>query len=445
MLIRIVHGSKLRILSNIFLGLAMVDAGVPAERSFAGWQGIAKAAESCHLEDVSTQAILINQPQILQSQRAAPGGPWHISTLLFQLLPTGADRQAYTALVSGWLGQIATDQRVPAADGSELVVPGRPEVAEKILSPWLAKSVELRRERGETEDGTLLPEIAPFALSAIVNRMDLRVPGQCRSTAGQGRFVFRALEGPSSQPQLEPAENHIIFNAIFEINLPTDSADARTWANRWLTLGSCNDGDCAEYAANVQALTDIFGSRIAFAGSSLRRPLLTVRTNEVLTFPGQLREFTYVAETQSLKLVPSQKSVPLALNGTDELAAYVFANKAAILSESHSSPFLEYAPPMPRATRFNFANLENLPVDEFEALRFALGKNTCNGCHSFEHPRIRTIAGAYHIGPDGRISGFLTNEELPRRARLLCEAAAVPTCEDDKIIRSEKEIYGKHQ
>jgi len=75
---------------------------------------------------------------------------------------------------------------------------------------------------------------------------------------------------------------------------------------------------------------------------------------------------------------------------------------------------------MPLRTEWDFPNFTGLSQDEFEEVRFQFSKATCNGCHSFENPRIPTVDGVYHISPHGEISRYLTEEALPERKQQLC-------------------------
>jgi hypothetical protein len=128
--------------------------------------------------------------------------------------------------------------------------------------------------------------------------------------------------------------------------------------------------------------------------------------------------------------VPVKQTPDLSTSGTDALGAFAFANRAAILTGRHVVPteLAGYTAPLPRRAQWTIPNAGGLAEGDLSELRFQLGKNTCNGCHSFEHPRVATVDGAYHISPKGVKSRYLTVEELPRRAGDLCQLLAADSC-----------------
>jgi len=363
----------------------------------------------------SDRELLVTSEVVIADERAAPGGPWHFASLVRELLPAGATDAEVSDAVLGWLASYGQDQtltpdpaRPASSDNPARYLPKRAGPWAEIAVPWLGAS------GGQTLDLAK----APFKLLAIVNRMDVRDPAQCQSAAGEGRFVFVALDGFG-----EPLN----FTIIFEYDLPTTTRDARGWADAWHALSAlpCDDAaSCTGYLETLESVTRAFSTR---AGGA---QLAQLRTNDVLTFPGELREFGLSADG---------RITPKALNMTPDLAhvtdaalgAWILENRDAVMAERFTLPgrFVGFSGLYPRLKKWQFANVED------EELRFHFSKSTCNGCHTFEHPRVRGIDGAYHVSPRGEVSEYLTVEELPRRQEVACATLNLLRCDDARLER----------
>jgi hypothetical protein len=376
--------------------------------------------------------LLFDDAATRSDPRTAAGGDWHFSTLVRRFLPAGATDRQVSDLILDWFArfdreqQLAVDATRPAgADNPVRTLPRRPAPYQKIMVPWLAASAAARAAAGRPEDGTLDLSLAPFKLLAIVNRMDLRDPDACATSAGEGRFVFAALRQPTATPGAVAEDRTQNFLLIFEYDLPTTTRTARDWARAWHALASlpCDPADgCSARHARLADLTDEFSHTLA-----------QIRINDTLTFPGELREMHVIGDGAGgvhIENVPVQQTPDLPLTGSDALGAFAFANQAEILAGRHVVPpaLAGYTAPIPRRTQWTIPNTGGLADAELGELRFQLGKNTCNGCHSFEHPRVATVDGAYHISPEGERSGYLADEELPRRADEHCRLLAATTC-----------------
>ena len=399
---------------------------------FAASSG-ARAADLCAgaaAIDVPRE-LFVTDPAVVADARAEPGGPWHFSSVMKRLLPTAATDKDASDLILGWLRTWDAEQRLvpdatkPASPANpERKLAKRPGVYAKIAGAWLTASQKARADAGEPEDGTLKLALAPFALRAIVYRPDRRDRTRCATSAGEGRFLFAALPEPTLHPTTVPLDDVLQMTVIFEFDLPVTAHDARGWAGVWHKLGaeSCaSAADCDGYRKALESLTAQF---------SIGPLLAQLRTNEIIAFPSELRQFALVDATTGRKALvnaPVSQTPDLSLNNAEALATWVNDNRAAILKETHVLPpnLIGMTAPVPRATRWK------LPATVDEELRFKLSKNTCNGCHGFEREKIPDVDGLWQFAPDGRISDFLKEQDLPARAAEVCALLNAADCRDE--------------
>ncbi len=390
--------------------------------------------------------LFITNPAVVADARAEPGGPWHFSTLIKRMLPAGATDKDASDFLRAWLGTWDAEQRLtpdptkPAGpDNPQRILAKRPAVTAKLAGAWLDASKQARLAAGEPEDGTLRLALAPFALRAIVYRPDRRDRTHCKTSAGEGRFLFAALAAPTDHPTAVPLESVLQMTMIFEYDLPATSLDAQGWARNWHALGTelCADAaGCEAYRAKLAALTDSFASGGLLPGRPAGNPLAQLRTNEIIAFPSELRQFELVEATpghHALVNSPVAQTPDLSVNNSAALGAWALANRAAILAETHVMPpaLIGFSAPAPRATTWKLPASAGLTPEEAEALRFKLSKNTCSGCHAFEHGQVPDVDGLWQFAPDGRISGFLTEQDLPARQAEVCGLIDLAVCKDD--------------
>jgi hypothetical protein len=388
--------------------------------------------------------LFINQPAVVGGARAEPGGPWHFSTLVRAMLPAGASDADFTAFVKGWLSSWDSDQvltpdpaKPAGTDNPDRTLAKRPGVASGLFGAWLSSSEAARAAAGKPEDGTLVPDLAPFALRAVVYRPDRRDLTRCATSAGEGRFVFGALKQPTAHPTTTPADGILEMTVIFEYDLPPASGTAQGWAGLWHALAEnpCDATGCDAYLSTLETLTGRFAKGGVFPGRPAGNALAQVRTNELIDFPSELRQFA-LAETSpghtALTSVPVAQTPDFSLNGSAALGDWALANRSSILAETHVVPpaLAAFTAPSPRATKWQIPNPGNLSATDLESLRFELSKNSCNGCHSFEHPKIFDVDGTWHVSPEGRASKYLTQEELPRRQGEVCDLINLDVCAD---------------
>lgn len=225
-----------------------------ATASFACSRGATPPARavSAERELVITDLAVVGDPP-----RAR--GPWSFGALM-KSLAGDADPSAFTR---EWLRLFERDHVVEGAR-----IEGRPLAARPAIQRWLDRSCPTC---------PLDFASAPFRLTAIVNRMDLRVIDRAGAIAdaGEGRFIF-ALE-------VDGAHDGRSLAIIFEYALPAKSADdVKAWAARWHALGAL-EGEA--YNAALEAITR------DFALQNGAHNLHHVRTSEIGPHPWELREF----------------------------------------------------------------------------------------------------------------------------------------------------------
>jgi hypothetical protein len=197
---------------------------------------------------------------------------------------------------------------------------------------------------------------------------------------------------------------------IFEFKLPAASdADVRGWADAFHGLGALPFGP--DYNAALQAITDRFTARGARPGHPNASAINTVRINEIDFGDNgiwQLREFRLSATSGRLEPVPVELTPDNQFNQSTELASYITANQATILTETHVVPTVFNGQPFEGGAVFNDLGTWFAPGVDNEARRH-FASNTCNGCHSAQE----TNTGFLQISPrfpgsQADLSPFLT-------------------------------------
>lgn len=308
----------------------------------------------------------------------ANDGAWHFGRLMTEM--AGANDP--TVFVRSWLSQWSAARTVNGQ-----TVPSRTQIA-SVLRAWpktASGAIDLRRP--------------PMRLLAIVNRFDLRGPGN----AGEGRFVFGVLDATGNAMQ---------FTVILEYKLPAASAAAVTmWAKDWHSLGALTLGSDA-YRTKLAAITRKFTKRDAFAGRPNGSAISQVRTNEIaLASPWELREFR-LTTTGQLRMAPTAMTPANNLDGTQVLADFMTANATAIKAQTHTVPRAFQSRPFQAANSTNNIDFWNAPGITDSTLRHRFSINTCNGCHGAESSTSFLHVEPRAAGQQARLSGFLTGVDV---------------------------------
>ena len=327
-------------------------------------------------------------------------------------------------------------------------LPARTQMFNQVIKPWATASgvVATLSVVGSTNvlslSGPLNLNIAPFRLSAIVNRIDLGATVNGPSgygggttseplDAGELRFVF-GVQNLSTCSVLP-------FSVITEYGVPITGCDAvRNWAIKWTQLN--NPAFAAPFSAawraHLESLTESVVLHGAAPAKGNQNAINQVRTNEIaLSSPWELREFTLTNENpmantnppingplraHTVALTPNDTVFSPTPNAvTDQFVLNtvlptvppVVPTLPADCSASYSMPgwFLGgpfrggnafTAPP----THWNAALgvLDNRKI----CARHEFSLNTCNGCHFGD-----TSTAFLHVNPQvmpATLSNFLT-------------------------------------
>jgi hypothetical protein len=309
----------------------------------------------------------------------ARGGVWTFKNMA----PTPEDAPA---MVEAMLSTFGTTQTINGFN-----IDPRPGMQQLILNNW-----------PRTAGGALDLTRAPLQLQAIVNRFDLR--NLSEGNAGEGRFVFAFLSPGSPFP--------LQATMIFEYKLPaTTEDDVLGWANAWHALGGL-PFPSEDYNAALQAITDRFSGRGARPGATNGNAINAVRTNEI-DFGNngiwQLREFGLSPSTGRLVPATIKLTPDLSFNGSNTLAAFVNANEAAIIAETHTVPETFQGQPFLGGAVFNDLSTWSSPGINNNEARHHFALNTCNGCHSAAETGVFFLQISPRFpGSEAFLSGFLT-------------------------------------
>jgi hypothetical protein len=346
-----------------------------------------------------------------------PMGAWTFGRLMTDLCnqpATGIDPSDFTLR---WLESWATPQTINSDVVPERNAPG----ISQLISQWQAVS--------GGPGAPLDLRMAPFRLTAIVNRIDLRQnvgygggTRGCESpcSGGEARFVFCAIDqtGCNQRP----------FTVIFEYGICRETCvDQQDWAKQWTDLNSFTLPD-PSYNKALQAITDQF----ALANTNMNRApnfssLNQLRANEIALTPAgsgptagdwELREWKlfccdsdagWLRET-TVKQTPHWKH-----NGGAIISNYITANLPALSTTTHVVPlqfgaqaFLGGAAPVSFAG-FGLGVWDgspSLPIPE----RHIFSLNTCQGCHGGETNTRFVHVECRPFGGEAALSGFLTGQ-----------------------------------
>jgi hypothetical protein len=293
-----------------------------------------------------------------------------------------------------------------------------------------------------TQNNQQVPDLAqaPFALMAIVNRIDLQATGN-----GQLRFLF-GLHPSAMAPQLNPQAQS--FTVSFDYLLPSTQQlpDRRAWAAAFHALGQAAFAPAGDYNVRLQALTDLVTgpSMPSSPDNPSGSGLYALRINDGFLNDTtgdsgeQLRQFRLLPDpttgTVDLMLTPVDQTPDSALNGQPgALPDFLNANRARVEAGFATMPadLLAARALVPGTiVRWAFASVTDEP------LRHAFAGQTCSGCHGTEPPG--TVLASYHVSPyvgspePNNMSNFIRYVELPRRAafmqnQLTCAGATCAT------------------
>jgi hypothetical protein len=271
--------------------------------------GILIPLGTCPITPASTPArweesLMITDTQVVQDpsrtnnaclRGGAPDGVWTFKHLMAEMA-TGSGLSTHDFVV-GWLSKWL---RPYVVNGD--TVPARRQMFNQVILPWAHRSgvtATLSRLGVLTLGGPLNLDLAPFRLSAIVNRIDLGATSQGPSLYGGGsssqpvdagelRFVF-GVQNLDTCSMLR-------FSVIFEYGVPiTGCTSVRDWAKEWTKLNDAGFAGrfSAPWLAQLETMTESVVQHGAAPSKGNQNALNQIRTNEIgLASPWELREFT---------------------------------------------------------------------------------------------------------------------------------------------------------
>lgn len=361
------------------------------------------------------------------SQTGNLNGAWTFKTLFQQIASHSPDKiatdQELSDFVKKWLKSF-TVTKVVNSD----TVQGRPDLNTLILNPWLQKS-----KNAGNPSGFLDMRFAPFKLTSILNRFDLRTRFR-QIPSGEGRFTFCAINSDCGAP--------LPFTFVVEYGIPGNGSceQLASWASQWFNLKNYELGTEA-YNQALQDITDQFTKCGLAPNKANQNCLNTVRTNDRAFSPlpviSEFREFRLNKSNHQLQQsvvaqLPADKyNAQIDNPDVQLLADYINARLDSIVADNYwipdtynGQPFLAGAGhitgrPLGDArdsTVFHWDASKNPRSPAFIQnlqTRQVFSLNTCTGCHSGELQTNYFHVEPVFFGTEANLSGFLTGKGQP--------------------------------
>lgn len=387
------------------------------------------------LERLRKNSVIMTDPSVVEdtlrtwnfcAQKGNVNGVWTFGSLMRQLASKDPQHivsdSVLSVFVKDWLNQWAITQVINGDTAA-----ARTLVNNQILNPWLSAS----RNAGSPK-GHLDMRFAPFRLTAILNRFDLRAGTKFAETdqfCGQGRFVFCLIKSNCTSA--------LSYTAIFEYSIFKGSSceEMKSWAQQWFDLNELTLGS-AEYNQALQAITDQFTQCGSNPGGIHQSSLAQLRTNDLTLSPApkqwELREFKIDNSTGLLKQVtvaqtPADKYNAKVINDdVQRFAKFVNQNRADITAGAYHVPaefqgfgFLGAASKIlgqptgapPKPYHWNGTDSTNKPTFiQSHSARSNFSFQTCSGCHAGETQTAFTHIDTAFFGRAATLSGFLTGK-----------------------------------
>jgi hypothetical protein len=343
-----------------------------------------------------------NNPDPCLAVPADAAKKWNLGYLLTQASSASPSSTTATNYVNRWLSTWSTDQTV---NGQTLTA--IPPLQPSGLGPFIRD--QWHQKSGSSTSYKM--EYAPYRLSAIVPRFDLRKRRRFgEGLAGELRFVFGHVDLLDVDPDPSDPSGFVQPNgggcattrqSSLILEYAVDKAnenDVVTWAKAWTALSNETLGS-ATYLSKLESLTESVVK--AGKGTPFGRPngseLIRIRVVENPTAGGTwtFREWDVSGSTKLPEPATVKQSPMLEqrLEGSSFVGTWANANVAAIKNDTYVVPdTFPWGPRMlgvrdlddsnggvgaasKREWRVGFADGE-------ERHLFNLG--TCNGCHSTE-------------------------------------------------------------
>lgn len=366
---------------------------------------------------LKSRSLMITDPAVVQDPQRTfspcgsgnPNGVWSFGHLIREMANSSATSITPEAFLDNLLQTWSSSQSINGDN-----VAARPGI-NQIINHWQSLS-----------GGTLNVDNAPFKLIAIVNRIDLRgSSGYGFSNAGEGRFVFCAVDG-----NCNVINNPAPFMVIFEYGVPIKGCAAlKAYAQEWFDLKLPMPQ--AAYNAALENITTQFTEAGQGGTKANGSALNQLRTNELAlgASPWELREFVINATSHFLEPTTVKQEPQITFNqqhpgrqpaDVQILANFTNAHQNDVENDKHKIPLVETGQNMLAGkahtldpVNYHWNASTSSGASDFinsDLARFKLSLNTCSGCHGGE-----TITGNFmHVAPGpgsgipATLSGFLT-------------------------------------
>jgi len=362
-----------------------------------------------------------------------PNGAWTFGTLM-----KGMANQTFTGVsartfVQHWLALWTVDQTV----NSELVPNRAARMISLVITPWINKARHTTSPavtsanwvslwNGIHQDSLL--RYAPFKLTAIVNRLDLRGNsgyGGFNNT-GETRFIFSVIRNSTTSNCRDSIGSGGLdgFNVIFEYgNVQRTCGTLQAYAQQWVNLSGLALGS-STYNAALEAITHNVTDSNAVSTKPNKSAINQIRTNEIALSNSndvignlgaapawQFREFHVMSTNNMLEEVPPALEPQSKYNGQNGatsadltlLASWANSNSAAIKANNFTVPLTFGGQPF-QAGKVNYRSVSPLDAPDFwdgsptpgsgfitdDSTREVFSSNTCKGCHSAETKTVFT-------------------------------------------------------
>ncbi|CAN5832221.1 hypothetical protein BH10BAC2_BH10BAC2_21910 [soil metagenome] len=350
-------------------------------------------------------------------------GAWTFKTLMKNLAKQSANIDPSDATLStfvlNWLKNWQNEKFI-----NQDTVPVRPLVTAKVITPWLARS----RAAGAPA-GQLDMRFAPFKLTSIVNRFDIRERAS-GIPAGEGRYTFCLIDSTCTKA----LQMTIVME--YAINEKDICDSLQDWARQWFNLKNFTLGS-PQYNTALQAITDqysLWGNSNKTSGIGLN----SVRTNEIEFAPEdgttkryEFREFglstgiTRKLSQRTVAQIPKDKYNAQVDNPDVRLMVkFVNDNRVGIINDDYTVPdtltggipFLgghaqilgEPVGTPPNIYHWNGIETKSPARIKNTTARHIFSRNTCTGCHAGEVQTFFTHVDPVFFGTPATLSGFLT-------------------------------------
>jgi hypothetical protein len=376
------------------IGLLASAAASPGDAAFGGLFGnddpnYVGPQNACVIDP--RKELVITDLLVVENHRAQGMGPWSFGKLMGDMAPEGVSGERFVeTFFDVWIESALNDPTDflnidGAANPSSEAASIRADNIAAFLESW-----------PRLGNGDLDLAQAPLRLTAIVNRLDL----------GEGRFVFVFVD--ESGMALD-------CTIIVEYKLPPVGPDGEQqpldwWAQEWHRLSGMRMGS-APYMSQLEKLTDRFASRNIAPDWPNGSAIGQIRVNEQLSdsSPGglglevvpvwQLREFHLDPETGLMDISTVKGNPHLDYNTfhqdedhpnmcIETLTDYLLENKDDLLSGRFvydPSSIQEGVTAPLRGQAFSWLQEQPVPIDmsedEWDKVRKAFSRTTCNGCH----------------------------------------------------------------